>query len=87
MAKAKTVKKAFETKPVEAPSKKKEKVVAGARRNYSPTAAFEEGDTVYHEIWDDEGEVIEIGSTEDGIRKMRVQFTKVGLKTLCMGQS
>lgn len=84
MAKAKTIKKAG-TQAVEAPIKKKEKV-AGARRDYDPKETFEEGENVYHKIWDDEGEVIEAGVTEDGIRKIRVQFGKVGLKTLCMGQ-
>ncbi len=84
MAKAKTIKKAG-TPAVEAPSKKKDKVT-GTRREYDPKEVYEEGETVYHKIWDDEGEVIEVGTTEDGIKKIRVQFGKVGLKTLCMGQ-
>jgi len=40
---------------------------------------------VYHKIWDDVGEVIEIGNTDDGISKMKVAFEKVGIKSLRMG--
>jgi len=86
MPKAKTIKKA-DTKPVETPvARKREKGTTGERRDYSPTEVYSEGETIYHKNWDDIGEIIEVGVTEDGIRKIRVQFEKIGLKTLCMGQ-
>jgi len=86
VAKAKTIKKA-DSKPVEAPIKKKEKGQPESRRDYSATELFDEGEFIYHKVWDDVGEVLEVGFTEDGVRKMKVQFEKVGLKTLCMGQA
>jgi len=88
MAKAKTIKKA-EPKSADIPSKKKEKEKqqsADNRREYSSQETYYEGETIYHKIWDDMGEVLEVGITEDGIKKMKVQFEKVGIKTLCMGQ-
>lgn len=86
MARPKGSKKA--EKNVEDPTpKKREKVVSDKQRDYSPVELFDEGETIYHKTWDDVGEVIEVGVTEDGIRKIRVQFEKVGLKTLCIGHS
>ena len=72
MVRAKTIKKD------EALSKKKEV------REYSVTDTFDKGDMVYHKVWDDTGEVIEVGTTDDGINKMKVAFEKVGMKTLRM---
>lgn len=86
MAKARTIKKP-DTKPVEIPLRKKDKAVQGAPRDYDSSELYEEGELVYHKIWDDKGEVVEIGMTEDGIRKMKVHFEKVGLKNLRMGQT
>ncbi len=86
MAKAKTIKKAGSA-PVEAPVKKKEKSLTETRRDYSAAELYEEGEVIYHKVWDAVGEVLEVGLTEDGVRKMKVQFEKVGLKTLCMGQA
>jgi hypothetical protein len=40
---------------------------------------------VYHKVWDDTGEVLEVGTTDDGINKMKVAFEKVGVKNLRMG--
>ena len=45
---------------------------------------FEKGEMVFHKVWDDTGEVIEVGTTDDGINKMKVAFEKVGIKTLRM---
>ena len=73
MVRAKTIKKE------DALSKKKSEV-----REYSVTDTYEKGEMVYHKVWDDSGEVIEIGTTDDGINKMRVAFEKVGIKTLRM---
>ncbi len=73
MVRAKTIKKE------DALSKKKSEV-----REYSVTDTYEKGEMVYHKVWDDSGEVIETGTTDDGINKMRVAFEKVGIKTLRM---
>ncbi len=53
-------------------------------RNYSITESYEKGEIVFHKVWDDYGEVIEVGNTDDGINKMKVAFEKVGLKSLRM---
>ena len=74
MVRAKTIKKTDD-----ASSKKKSEV-----REYSVTDTFEKGDMVFHKVWDDTGEVIEVGTTDDGINKMKVAFEKVGIKTLRM---
>ena len=73
MVRAKTIKKE------DALSKKKSEV-----REYSVTDTFEKGEMVYHKVWDDTGEVIDVGTTDDGINKIKVAFEKVGLKTLRM---
>jgi transcription elongation factor GreA-like protein len=86
MAKAKTIKKG-DVKTVETPApKKRDKVNSETRREYSAAEVYEEGECIYHKTWDDVGEILEVGITEDGIKKIRVQFEKVGLKTLCMGR-
>lgn len=53
-------------------------------REYSVTELYAKGEMVYHKIWDDVGEVIEIGNTDDGISKMKIAFEKVGIKSLRM---
>ncbi len=86
MARAKTIKKAGAvSEEVAASSKKKVKPASGEAKEYSVTEIFAKGDMVYHKVWDDTGEVIEIGTTEDGINKMKVAFEKVGVKNLRMG--
>ena len=74
MVRAKTIKKTDD-----ASSKKKSEV-----KDYSVTDTFEKGDMIFHKVWDDTGEVIEVGTTDDGINKMKVAFEKVGIKTLRM---
>lgn len=87
MAKAKTIRKA-DSKMVEPQAKKpKEKSATDSRRDYSMKEIYDEGEVIYHKTWDDVGEILEVGLTEDGVRKMKVQFEKVGTKTLCMGQA
>jgi hypothetical protein len=49
------------------------------------TETFLKGDMVYHKVWDDTGEVIEVGTTDDGINRMKVAFEKVGVKNLRIG--
>ena len=70
MVRAKTIKKE------DALSKKKSEV-----KEYSVTDTFEKGEMVYHKVWDDTGEVIDVGTTDDGINKIKVAFEKVGIKT------
>lgn len=84
MARAKTIKKAG-TVSEEPATRKKVKATSGETREYSVTDSFTKGEMVYHKIWDDTGEVLEIGTTEDGINKMKVAFEKVGVKNLRMG--
>lgn len=75
--KVKTIKKASE----DAGKKKAD----GEPREYAITESFTKGEIVYHKIWDDTGEILEIGITDDGISKMKVAFEKVGVKSLRMG--
>lgn len=84
MPRAKTIKKAGAVSE-EIVAKKKGKAISGEAREYSVTESFDKGDFVYHKVWDDTGEVIEVGTTEDGINKMKVAFEKVGVKNLRMG--
>lgn len=81
MAKAKTIKKAGTASETKVTRKKTGKV-AGEPREYSMNEQFSKGDTVYHKIWDDTGEVLEVGTTDDGISKIKVSFEKVGIKSL-----
>lgn len=83
MARAKTIKKAGAT--VSETVQKKKELVKGAPREYSINDTYEEGEFIFHKIWDDTGEVIELGTTDDGIRKIKVHFEKVGIKNLRMG--
>lgn len=53
-------------------------------REYSAKDTYKKGEMIYHKVWDDVGEVIEVGSTDDGINKIKVAFEKVGIKTLVM---
>ncbi len=85
MAKAKTIKKAGAVSEEKATIKKKEKPIGVGAREYSMTETFKKGELVYHKVWDDTGEVLEVGITDDGINKMKVAFEKVGLKNLRMG--
>lgn len=85
MARAKTIKKAGAPSEEKATNKKKVKESGIDAREYSMTETFKKGELVYHKVWDDTGEVLEIGTTDDGINKMKVAFEKVGVKNLRMG--
>lgn len=84
MSRAKTIKKAGTASESKVARKKTTKV-AGEVREYSMNELFSKGDTVYHKVWDDTGEVLEVGTTDDGINKIKVAFEKVGLKSLRIG--
>lgn len=83
MGKARIIKKA-DIKQAEL-ARKKDKLEE-APKEYSMDGTYNVGDKIYHKIWDDTGEVLEVGTTEDGIRKIKVHFEKVGIKTLKVGQ-
>ncbi len=85
MARAKTIKKAGAASEEKATNKKKVRETGAEAREYSMTETFKKGEMVYHKVWDDTGEVLEIGTTDDGINKMKVAFEKVGVKNLRMG--
>ncbi|MDN5278920.1 MAG: hypothetical protein PWR01_2885 [Clostridiales bacterium] len=84
MARAKTIKKAGAASEEKA-TKKKAKATGVEAREYSMTETFAKGEMIYHKVWDDTGEVIEVGTTDDGINKIKVAFEKVGVKNLRMG--
>ena len=83
MARAKTIKKAGSSSETKVVIKKTAKSVKA--RTYSMTETFTKGEMLYHKVWDDTGEIIEVATTDDGINKMSVAFEKVGLKKLRMG--
>jgi len=53
-------------------------------REYDPTQSYGEGEVIVHKNWDDVGEIKEVGTTNDGLKKIKVQFGKVGTKILIM---
>ena len=79
MTRAKTVKKANTT------AKKRTAKTTTQVRDYSMSESFSVGDMIYHKVWDDTGEVVEVSTTDDGINKIRVAFEKVGDKCLRAG--
>jgi len=52
---------------------------------YDPTSPYKNGDKLYHKYWEDTGTVVDTGATEDGVKKMVVNFETVGEKKLIMG--
>ncbi len=52
--------------------------------DYEPSKVYEEGNKIHHKIWADTGVVIETGETEDGIKKMVVEFEEAGKRRLVM---
>ncbi len=52
---------------------------------YDPTSTYKNGDQLYHKYWEDTGTVVDTGATEDGVKKMVVNFETVGEKKLIMG--
>ncbi len=85
MSRAKTIKKAGSASDEKVTLKKKSKSADVETREYAMTETFLKGDMVYHKVWDDTGEVIEVGTTDDGINRMKVAFEKVGVKNLRIG--
>ena len=53
-------------------------------KKYDPSKVYGIGDIIEHPHFKDTGEVIEIGITTDGYKKMVVNFPNVGKKRLVM---
>jgi len=49
---------------------------------YSPKKAFQVGDSIYHEAWDDYGNVIAKETMSNGKSSITVEFQKAGIKKL-----
>ena len=60
------------------------KSASSKAKSYDPGAIYKKGDLVYHPYWQDEGPVVDIGKTADGVQKAIVDFAEVGLKHLVM---
>lgn len=84
MAKAKSKKAAAQEAPPPAAAPAKAAEPSGKARDYDPSESYDVGEMIMHKNWDDVGEVKEVGATNDGFKKMKVQFTKVGIKILIM---
>jgi len=56
----------------------------GEVKDYEPAKVYEVGDRIRHKVWNDIGVVKEVGETEDGVKKMIVEFEQVGVKKLIM---
>lgn len=41
---------------------------------YNPAESYAVGDQIYHKVWDKTGTVTEVGTTEDGVGKIVVDF-------------
>ncbi len=63
---------------------KEAKLKTSGATEYTPNANYTVGQIVYHEGWQDEGPVVEVGKTEDGVEKVIVDFEEIGLKHLVM---
>ncbi|MCK5683315.1 hypothetical protein KAJ27_04310 [bacterium] len=73
-------KRATKTKEVILEEKKASEEVT----DYEPSKVYEDGDKIFHKIWNDTGVVLETGETEDGIKKMVVEFEETGKRRLVM---
>jgi hypothetical protein len=61
-----------------------EKKVSSEAKEYDPAATYNVGDVIFHKVWGEEGTVVEIGETEDSIKKIIVDFPELGKKKLVM---
>lgn len=55
-------------------------------KKYDPNASYKIGEIIEHPIFKEKGEIIAIGMTTDGIKKMTVKFEKSGEKRLIMSK-
>lgn len=53
-------------------------------RNYSPAELYMMDEEIFHPVFNDTGKVLEVGITNDGVRKITVDFPKAGKKRLVM---
>ncbi len=52
---------------------------------YNPESDYEPGQTIYHKLWDDLGEVVEKQASGSGRRYIVVEFKKQGRRKLLVG--
>ena len=65
-------------------AKATEEVTPDGIRIYDSRQSFKKGEKIYHKFWEETGKIMETGTTEDGVKKMLVQFETVGEKKLIM---
>lgn len=61
-----------------------QKAATKGAKTYDPKSEYAVGDIVYHPKWQDEGPVVDVAKTADGIDKVTVDFAEVGPKRLVM---
>lgn len=83
-AKKKTKKASAKGKSLVTQHRSEGKQASAKAKVYSPGDTYKKGELVFHPVWGDEGPVVEIGATEDGIQKVIVDFEEIGLKHLVM---
>lgn len=79
-----TKKKSAKGKSLGSKTKGDVKAASSQAKTYDPSASYKKGDLVFHPYWQDEGPVVEVGETADGVKKAIVDFAEVGLKHLVM---
>ena len=60
------------------------KTASTKAKTYDPSETYKKGDLIFHPKWEDEGPVVDVGKTQDGIDKVTVDFAEVGPKRLVM---
>ncbi|MDD2715495.1 MAG: hypothetical protein PHW04_06330 [Candidatus Wallbacteria bacterium] len=55
-------------------------------KEYKPTSNYMIDDVIFHPVFNESGVVVEAGMTTDGIKKITVDFPKVGKKRLVYGK-
>ncbi len=51
-------------------------------KEYEMTNTYKVGDFIFHKVWNDAGEVVGAGTTEDGHKYIQVDFQKSGARRL-----
>ncbi|MDP7420448.1 MAG: hypothetical protein QGH40_01155 [bacterium] len=51
-------------------------------KEYTMKATYKVGDFIFHKVWNDAGEVVDSGTTEDGHKFIQVDFQNAGTKRL-----
>ena len=53
-------------------------------KKYDPRKFYMIGERIYHDGFDDTGDIVGVGMTNDGVQKIVVEFEKHGKKRLVM---